>query len=105
MSTRILANYNRRHTLNVEYFEVLQKYTVKTELTGWERCLFVPMIPLDFSKLEDLKNRRSDLIAIIKDLGPSELATTLLETISNIQKSEEQKEEDSRNDSGSTSMR
>ena len=24
LSTRVLANYNRRHTLNVEYFEVLQ---------------------------------------------------------------------------------
>lgn len=94
MSTRILANYNRRHTLNVEYFEVLQKYTVKTELTGWERCLFVPLIPLDFSNLENLKNRRSDLISILKDLGPGELATTLLEAISNIQKSEEQKKKD-----------
>ena len=40
VTTRILANYNRRHSLNIEYFEVLQKYSIVTELAGWARCLF-----------------------------------------------------------------
>jgi hypothetical protein len=93
MSTRILANYNRRHSLNIEYFEVLQQYTLETKLVGWERCLFVPMKPLDFSKLETLKKHRADLLAIVAQLGTSDLTRELMVAIANIPKAEEQQKE------------
>ena len=83
MSTRILANYNRRHSLNIEYFEVLQLYTIETELSGWERCLFVPLVPLNFVKdgkadLEVIKRHRPQLIGIYRDLGAQQMVERLL---------------------------
>jgi hypothetical protein len=69
LSVRVLANYNRRHTLNIEFFEVLQMYQIETKLVGWERCLFVPLTPLDFSKSEVIKRHRTQLINIFNELG------------------------------------
>jgi hypothetical protein len=76
MSSRILANYNRRHSLNVEYFEVLQKYSVETKLAAWERCLFVPLKPLDFT-VQTVEKHRTDLLAIARQLGSTELSTAI----------------------------
>ncbi|HEY2712729.1 MAG TPA: hypothetical protein VGI60_09470 [Chthoniobacterales bacterium] len=73
LSTRVLANYNRRHTLNIEYFEVLQTYEVRTELVGWERCLFVPLVPLDFENREVIERHRAALTGIFKELGALDL--------------------------------
>jgi len=48
VSTRIVANYNHMHALTVQYYEVVQVYRVSTEIHTAERCLFVPMAPIDF---------------------------------------------------------
>ena len=84
VTTRILANYNRRHSLNIEYFEVLQKYSIVTELAGWARCLFVPLKPLDFSNLGTLEKHRADLVAIIAQLGASDAAKELVNELNPI---------------------
>jgi hypothetical protein len=41
--TRVIANYNHQHALNVMYYEVLQVYELSTRVTDAQRCLFVPM--------------------------------------------------------------
>jgi hypothetical protein len=89
-TTRILANYNRRHSLNIEYFEVLQKYKIVTELAGWARCLFVPLQPLDLSKLDTLKKHSAELIAIVSQLGASDLAKDIMAAVVSIPKKEEE---------------
>jgi hypothetical protein len=91
MSSRILANYNRRHALNIEYFEVLQKYSIETELIDWDRCLFVPLIPIDFSKPEVVKKHGADLFTIVKQLGSGELGTRLLEYLGEVKQAEAQR--------------
>lgn len=48
VSTRILANYNHMHALTVQYYEVVEVYRVRVELSEVERCLFVPMKLVDF---------------------------------------------------------
>jgi hypothetical protein len=49
LSTRVVTNYNHMHTLNLQYYEVVQCYRVTTQLERVERCLFVPVKPLDFA--------------------------------------------------------
>ena len=77
LSSRVLANYNRRHSLNVEYFEVLQMYKIKTELAAWERCLFVPFKPIDFSDAKTLQAHKAQLFEIFRSWGAVDLATRL----------------------------
>lgn len=77
LSSRVLANYNRRHSLNVEYFEVLQMYEIKTELAAWERCLFVPFKPIDFSEVAALTAHKAQLFEIFRSWGAVDLATRL----------------------------
>lgn len=73
LSTRVLANYNRRHTMNILFFEVLQIYKFKTTLTSWDRCLFVPMIPLDFEDKDVIKTHQLGLLAIFSDFGATDM--------------------------------
>ncbi|MDJ0820414.1 MAG: hypothetical protein QNJ09_01220 [Paracoccaceae bacterium] len=47
-SSRVLANYNHMHTLNVMYYDVVQKYHVRTRVKSYERLLFIPFKPLTF---------------------------------------------------------
>ena len=71
LSTRVLANYNRRHTLNILFFEVLQLYRIQTQLKDWERCLFVPMSPVDFVKDKSaIRRHLPNLLSIFSELGP-----------------------------------
>jgi hypothetical protein len=91
ISSRVLANYNRRHSLNIEYFEVLQTYSIETTLVGWERCLFVPLKPLNFADLEVLKRHKTDLIAIVQQLGAGRLGAEILEALNSIDKNEAEK--------------
>ncbi|WP_417069664.1 hypothetical protein [Niveibacterium terrae] len=72
-SSRILANYNRRHTLNVLFFEVLQAYEVRTRLDSWERCLFIPMVPLDFEKSGVIIAHQAELLALFREFGATEM--------------------------------
>jgi len=74
LSTRVLANYNRRHTLNILFFEVLQLYKIKTQLKQWERCLFVPMKPINFVEDSDaIDKHRTSLLKLFSDLGAKEM--------------------------------
>ncbi len=47
-SSRVVANYNHMHALNMLYFEVLQVFELSTRVTGAQRCLFLPMQVITF---------------------------------------------------------
>ena len=40
--TEVIANYNRCHTVTVEYFQVLRHFVVTHEVANVRECLFVP---------------------------------------------------------------
>lgn len=82
LSTRVLANYNRRHSMNILFFEVLQKYEVETVLTHWDRCLFVPMVPLDFTDLNVVKTHGAKLLNIFNEIGAKDLIELLGQILS-----------------------
>lgn len=82
LSTRVLANYNRRHSMNILFFEVLQTYEIKTVLTSWDRCLFVPMLPLDFTSLDVILKHSPQLLAIFNELGAKDLIELLGQILS-----------------------
>lgn len=67
LSTRVVANYNHMHVLNVLYFEVVQLYRVQLRLDRAERVLFVPMEELRFDDAV-VQRFRATLIACA--LGP-----------------------------------
>jgi hypothetical protein len=48
LSTRVVTNYNHMHALTLQYYEVVQLFRATTQLDRVERCLFVPLKPLDF---------------------------------------------------------
>lgn len=77
LSTRVLANYNRRHTMNILFFEVLQIYKFRTKLTSWDRCLFVPMIPLDFVAKDVIKTHQLGLLSIFSEFGATDMIEDL----------------------------
>src|SRR5262249_13930573 len=47
-TTRVIANYNHMHALNMLYFEVLQVFELTTRVTDAERCIFLPMQVMSF---------------------------------------------------------
>jgi hypothetical protein len=47
--TRNITNYNHSHALTMQYYEVLQKYLVRTSLAGLTPVLFLPFRPLHFT--------------------------------------------------------
>ncbi|MGI5242117.1 hypothetical protein [Dactylosporangium sp. CA-139066] len=49
LSTRSVTNYNHMHALTVQYYEVVQVYETQTRLQDAERCIFLPMRPIDFT--------------------------------------------------------
>jgi hypothetical protein len=49
VSTRIVANYNHMHALTVQYWEVVQLYSVSVQLHKFVRTLFLPFAQLDFT--------------------------------------------------------
>jgi hypothetical protein len=77
LSSRVLVNYNRRHTLNIEYFEVLQLYALTTQLHSWERCVFVPLKPIDFSNTSEIVRHRANLHSIFESLDRLDLIPRL----------------------------
>ena len=48
LATRSLTNYNHMHALTVQYYEMVQVYETETRLEGADRCIFLPMRPIDF---------------------------------------------------------
>ncbi|MCB6179260.1 hypothetical protein LHP98_14130 [Rhodobacter sp. Har01] len=67
LNTRVLVNYNRRHALNMLFFEVLQTYEVKTSLKYWDRCLFIPMVPVHFLPPPRTEQQRDDVLVAPPD--------------------------------------
>jgi hypothetical protein len=49
VSTRVVANYNHMHALNMQYYEVVQVYRTEARLHRADRCLFIPMETLSFA--------------------------------------------------------
>jgi hypothetical protein len=82
LSTRVVANYNQQHSLNLEYFEILQKYQVATENGGSQGCVFVPCHPLDFNSAEVRSAFAPQLFSIFQeDLILSERTADLIQFI------------------------
>jgi len=81
LSSRVLANYNRRHSMNILFFEVLQTYEIKTVLTHWDRCLFVPMLPIDFSVSGVIKKFGAQLLSIFNEIGAKDMIDILDKTL------------------------
>ena len=46
--TRNITNYNHSHSLNMQYYEVLQTYRIKTGVESLTPVLFLPFKPIDF---------------------------------------------------------
>jgi len=59
-TTRVVANYNHAHALTMQYFEVLQIYTLSTKVVRADRCVFVPMQRLDFEAVAEGREVMSD---------------------------------------------
>lgn len=57
--TEVIANYNRCHTITVEYFEVLRHFVVTHELAGVRECLFVPFTMPSFDIAKALRWRET----------------------------------------------
>ena len=57
--TEVVANYNRCHTVTVEYFEVLRHFVVTHELAGVRECLFVPFAMRSFDSAKALRWRET----------------------------------------------
>lgn len=73
VSSRILANYNHMHALTVQYYEVIEIYRMSVQLQQVERCLFIPMKLIDFTK-EIIERYR----AVLADAALSSRAKELL---------------------------
>lgn len=49
LTGRNITNYNHSHMLNLQYYEVLQRYRSELRLTAAEPLLYLPFRPLDFT--------------------------------------------------------
>ncbi|MFF0431766.1 hypothetical protein ACFYU9_06015 [Streptomyces sp. NPDC004327] len=49
VTTRVVTNYNHMHAMSVQYYEVVQVYSVTTRPAKLERCLFIPLQELTFT--------------------------------------------------------
>lgn len=67
LTGRNITNYNHSHMLNLQYYEVLQRYRAELRMTAAEPLLFLPFRPLDFN-LELIKNYWSILRTGVEDL-------------------------------------
>ncbi|MER7766818.1 hypothetical protein [Kitasatospora sp. NPDC096140] len=70
--TRVVTNYNHMHAMSVQYYEVVQVYTVTTKPTKLERCLFIPLQELTFtySSLQRYKE-------VLASVAPTEWAARI----------------------------
>lgn len=63
LSTRSVTNFNHMHAMTVQYYEIVQVYKTVNELARVERCLFIPMRPVDFSSRSIVARFRGVLAA------------------------------------------
>lgn len=62
ISTRVVTNYNHMHALTIQYFEVVQLYRTETRLASKERCLYVPIRPVERWTEALVQTHRAELI-------------------------------------------
>jgi len=62
VTTRTVTNYNHMHALTVQYFEVVQLYAVTTDVAHVQRCLYVPVGRLDWTR--DLIERYARILFV-----------------------------------------
>jgi hypothetical protein len=48
LATRSVTNYNHMHALTLQYYEMVQVYEAEAKLENIERCIFLPMTPINF---------------------------------------------------------
>jgi hypothetical protein len=75
-TSRVVANYNHMHALTVLYFEVLQVFELSTKVIEAERCIFLPMQPVEFDSAA-VERHQELLLAIIHDLGQDALCQSI----------------------------
>ena len=59
VSSRVITDYNHRHTLTVQYYEVLQACRVETAVVRCDRVVFVPFNLVNFSNEDGLLRFRT----------------------------------------------
>ena len=79
-TTRVIANYNHMHSLNVLFFEVLQIYELTAHVVHAERVIFVPIKPLEIDKAF-LIERRDLVVKVMKPLEGDDFGTRLDELL------------------------
>lgn len=77
VTTRVVANYNHMHALTVMYFELLQVFSLVTEVVKAERLIFLPMQLVAFDA-KTIKRHRETLIEIATDFELEDLRKLLL---------------------------
>jgi hypothetical protein len=57
ISSRSLTNYNHMHALTLQYWQVVQIFRTEVKLEKYQRLLYIPMKPFDFTNNETLVKR------------------------------------------------
>ena len=80
VTSRVIANYNHMHSLNVLFFEVVQVFQLSSRVCGAERVVFIPMREISFDEAAvrshwralagillraGLKEQHKDLLALV----------------------------------------
>jgi hypothetical protein len=66
LSTRIVANLNRGHSITVQYYEVLRHLAVKTKLLRRDYAILVPFSPFEFDE-RNARRFRAQLEPVLLD--------------------------------------
>lgn len=81
MQTRVVANYNHMHALNLQFYEVVQVQRLRTRVVDAHRLLFVPVDSHDLG-IPEIANRLvnrfpAELTATLHQLGLHDAATCI----------------------------
>jgi hypothetical protein len=68
-TTSNITNYNHMHTLNIEYYEVLQHYLARIELERVQPLLYLPFTFLDFTNFRFIRDYWDVVRLFIEDEG------------------------------------
>ena len=61
LTTRTVTNYNHMHAMSIQYYEVVQIYRTTTRVNKVDKCLFIPMKPINFRNLNSIDRFRDIL--------------------------------------------
>jgi hypothetical protein len=68
-TTSNITNYNHMHTLNIEYYEVLQHYLARIELERVQPLLYLPFTFLDFTNFRFIRDYWDIVRLYVEDEG------------------------------------